>query len=288
MDYINSIIHQENKNGTNLGVWPLTSSVDWCESNYAISPYIAEFWNSISSIAMILIGEIGSRLNSCERTPLYIAFRLISLVGVGSFLFHATLTYYMQALDEVPMVWCALTLLRPLFEINYGRQGPWLTAMLTSVAITLSLLVTIVRGGAQFVAFQISFSFLEAFTIYLMTRIYNRMKSNHPAIKTLFRRGLTTYLFAILIWLTDLQFCEYLNGGERSLLPFNPQLHAAWHALASFGLYLLVVFTVYAWWAWKGENVKLEMGLSGLLPFVVKIHQNDQDQSANSKLVKTE
>ncbi|CAG8762351.1 12175_t:CDS:2, partial [Ambispora leptoticha] len=229
-------------------------SVDWCESNYAISPYIAD-------MAMILIGEVGAGLNSCERTPMYIAFRLISLVGIGSFMFHATLTYHMQALDEVPMFLCAITLLHPLLEINYGRQGPWLTTILTSIAITFSLLATIVRGSAQFVTFQISFGLLELSSIYLMTRIYNRMKSTHPAIKTLFRRGLGSYLIAILLWLTDLQLCKYLDGGEKSLLPFNPQLHSLWHALASLGLYLLVVFTVYAWWIWKEKNVKLEMGL---------------------------
>jgi dihydroceramidase len=29
---------------------PLTASVDWCEENFAMSPFVAEFWNTISSV----------------------------------------------------------------------------------------------------------------------------------------------------------------------------------------------------------------------------------------------
>jgi len=31
-----------------------TASIDWCEENYVVSYYIAEFWNTISNLAMIV------------------------------------------------------------------------------------------------------------------------------------------------------------------------------------------------------------------------------------------
>ena len=37
----------------------VTSSVDWCEKNYERTHYIAEFFNSISSFAMIVVGLYG-------------------------------------------------------------------------------------------------------------------------------------------------------------------------------------------------------------------------------------
>lgn len=50
---------------------------------------------------MIIFGEVGARINSCNSFRFRLAFRLISVVGLGSLLFHGTLTSQMQALDEV-------------------------------------------------------------------------------------------------------------------------------------------------------------------------------------------
>ncbi len=35
-----------------LGFWgPRTASVDWCEPNYVWSHYVAEWWNTITSVS---------------------------------------------------------------------------------------------------------------------------------------------------------------------------------------------------------------------------------------------
>uniref|UniRef100_A0A8B9VQ62 Alkaline ceramidase n=1 Tax=Anas zonorhyncha TaxID=75864 RepID=A0A8B9VQ62_9AVES len=37
------------------GYWgPPTSTLEWCEENYAVSYYIAEFWNTVSNLIFIL------------------------------------------------------------------------------------------------------------------------------------------------------------------------------------------------------------------------------------------
>lgn len=42
------------------GYWgPQTSTIEWCEENYAVSPYIAEFWNTISSLVMAYVAIAG-------------------------------------------------------------------------------------------------------------------------------------------------------------------------------------------------------------------------------------
>ena len=40
---------------------PLSSPVDWCEENYEVTPYVAEFWNSVSSFSMVVLSMVGPR-----------------------------------------------------------------------------------------------------------------------------------------------------------------------------------------------------------------------------------
>ncbi|CAG8554191.1 23723_t:CDS:2 [Gigaspora rosea] len=246
------------------GFWPITSSVDWCENNYVHSHYIAD-------IAMIILGEVGARINPCHSFRFKLAFRLISIVGAGSFLFHGTLTSQMQALDEVPMVWTAITLLDPLMEINFGRQGKWLHIAQVLCAIICTLAVTIAKGTLQFIFFHLSFGLLEIALLILMGRIYIKKKASHPAVKHLFEQGVKIYAMGVAVWLIDMHFCDYMNG---SFLPFNPQFHALWHILASTGLYFLVTLILYNWHYEKGTKCRIEYRYGGLVPVVVKDYKN--------------
>ena len=42
------------------GFWgAVESSIDWCERNYAVSYYVAEYYNTISNVALLLLGLWG-------------------------------------------------------------------------------------------------------------------------------------------------------------------------------------------------------------------------------------
>lgn len=78
------------------GYWgPRTASVDWCEPNYVWSPYVAEWWNTVSSLAIVASGLMG--VWNCLKYGYKMRFLYPSifmvLVGVGSLLFHGTLQY---------------------------------------------------------------------------------------------------------------------------------------------------------------------------------------------------
>src|SRR5437016_13308968 len=92
------------------------------------------------------------------------------------------------------------------------------------------------------------------------------MKLSHPSIKTLFEKAITFYVTGIIVWMIDLHFCHHINGKENSILPFNPQLHAVWHVLASFGSYLFVVLGLYNWLYVNGQKCKIEWRYGGLVP----------------------
>ena len=80
------------------------SSINWCESDYEITPYIAEFWNTISMIPCIILALKGL----CNKNSLLIiriGFFLSFITAIGSVTFHATLTNWGQTLDELSMLY---------------------------------------------------------------------------------------------------------------------------------------------------------------------------------------
>ncbi|KAG9293433.1 hypothetical protein G9A89_009157 [Geosiphon pyriformis] len=236
----------------------------------------------MSSIAIIIMGEVGLKINANHNPRLRLGFRLLTVVGIGSFLFHGTLTKEMQTLDEVPMLFSASILLHPLFEANYGLQGNWLLITQTVLFITTTAASTLTKGNLQAILFRCSFAILQISAVFLMIRLYLNQKNSRAAMKYLFKCGLFAYLFAFSLWITEQYACEYLNGGKDSFLPFNPQFHALWHILASFGAYYFGVFTIYAWMDSQGKKIQVEFFMKSI-PYVQAIDKNNNNKKFFSK-----
>jgi len=83
-----------------------TGTIDWCETNYSHSRYIAEFVNTLTNIPSISLGLYGLYHTRKNGIPLRygLCFLGLSMIGVGSFGFHASLKWEWQLMDELPMV----------------------------------------------------------------------------------------------------------------------------------------------------------------------------------------
>jgi dihydroceramidase len=224
------------------GFWgPPTSSVDWCEVNYQVTPWLAEFANTLSSLAMVAVGSWGlwAHRRGLERRFL-LAFAALACVGLGSVAFHASLRFGLQMLDELPMIYLALIIVYILLEDRaqprLGRWFPWLLGLYASL---LTLLSVSTRGKVQFYAFQLSFGSLELFALYRVYGLYRR--SGDAVLRRLYRRGMGAYALAIVCWFTDFRFCSALVAQVAALGLPNPQLHAVWHVLVSYGFYCLIL-----------------------------------------------
>jgi len=94
------------------GYWgPTTSNVDWCEENYLVTFFVAEFWNSLSSLAFVAVSIVGliiTRKYHSHEPSFYIGYLCTMMVGLGSFAFHGTLLRTTQVLDELPMCYLIL------------------------------------------------------------------------------------------------------------------------------------------------------------------------------------
>jgi len=107
-------VHQSRSKITpsGFGYWGKPSAnIDWCEDNYAVSPYIAEFFNALSSTSYLITSVIGAwfTLKYKLEQRFLVCFTSIFLMGIGSIAFHATLLRTTQILDEIPLIFSALT-----------------------------------------------------------------------------------------------------------------------------------------------------------------------------------
>ena len=146
-----------------VGVWGIpTASIDWCEQNYAVTPWVAEFWNTLSSLAMVAAGLLGLLTRRFGR-GVRLAFGLLVLVGLGSIAFHGTLRFELQMLDELPMLYLVTWLVWLLVENGPGpptrRSGSPRRSLGYVLLATAG--ATLNRGDAQFLAFHVSFGALE-------------------------------------------------------------------------------------------------------------------------------
>ncbi|KAJ2762456.1 hypothetical protein IWQ56_005038 [Coemansia nantahalensis] len=253
-----------------IGVWgDVTSSVDWCEPNYEWTPYIAEFFNSWSSMAMVVLGEACARMNPTGNAAFTLLGRSITVVGIGSWLFHATLKYPMQMLDELPMLWAISIACYITVTTQYHVNRERFKLLLTLWTAFVSVLTAGFSGKVQFVLFQASFNGASAVMLYLCWRAKLELaESQMEHAARLFFSGVRWYLAAGAVWLIDTNLCPYINGRDAaSVLPLNLQLHAWWHVMASLGLVYLVVMVMAHYCMLKSIPFKLRYIL-GVFPYI--------------------
>jgi dihydroceramidase len=253
---------------TATGFWgPTTSTVDWCETNYEHLHYVSELFNSASSLAMVFAGMIGIVLHRhvLERRFM-LAFAMLSVVGLGSTAFHATLLFHFQMMDELPMLWLALVMVFILVENQpQPRFGRWFPILLLCHAVLITSLTALSKGSLQFYLFHASFASLELFAL---GRVYFIHRRNQDAMaRRIYRLGMSSYALAIALWLTDLRACPTLNVTLPSLGIPNPQFHAWWHILVSCGFYALLMVIAHDRLRTLGQSPQVRF-IAGVIPIV--------------------
>lgn len=79
------------------------SSINWCELDYVYSEYIAEYWNTWTGL-FLCASSIYALIKNFGHKTLYYSNFLLFMVGIGTMMFHGTLIYIWQLLDEIPMM----------------------------------------------------------------------------------------------------------------------------------------------------------------------------------------
>ena len=239
-----AVKHFERRLDTTIGHWsPSTSSIDWCERNYVITPYLAEFWNCLSSFSMCILGGIlfiRGVYHKIEMRFLLSSLGFVS-VGLGSAYFHGTLTHLGQMADELPMVYSMIIWWFLLFRMNEFKSfnRPLFTIDLVVVfGILYSLLWTYVHSLQTFVLiFQAHMGLMVLGGIVKFVYLYRQPHHYTVQLKYLLIVYVGLLVSAFVCWLVDQQLCDRLN----TVRELNPQLHAWWHVLGAVHCHLGIV-----------------------------------------------
>jgi dihydroceramidase len=234
--------HFETKLDPTVGYWsPSTSSIDWCERNYVVTYYIAEFWNCLSSLTMCIVAGIlfiRGLYNRLERRYIYLSLSF-GIVGLGSAYFHGTLTHWGQMADELPMVYSMIIWWYILFHMNRSTMTrrskyDWTIVL----GVFYALFWTYIHNLQTFVIiFQGHFTLMVIGGIARLIYLYRQIcyRTNEIYYLILFYTSLL--LLASICWILDQYLCEQIN----IYFKFNPQLHAWWHVVCAIDSHMGIV-----------------------------------------------
>lgn len=240
------------------GLWAQTATIDWCEPNYELTYYVAEFWNTLSNLAFI-VPQLSQYIALSKHKSVELAYKRaflsLALVGIGSLCFHMTLARPMQMFDETSMILVSLHgfyLLWVIKKPNVNRNI--LAALLLAYGLVfLSLYVFLVD---QPIFHHTTFGLL----VYASIALGYQLKRIHgPYYK--FWTVLIVQHLGFAFWLIDKHYCELLTHFRNHYVPspLRPffQFHALWHLFMGLGAHIFIcgLIRLRAWTKYREEFI---------------------------------
>ncbi|KAK4038163.1 ceramidase [Parachaetomium inaequale] len=214
---------------SNNGAWsPPTSRANFCEEDYVISFYLAEFINALTNISYVYLALRAMYPPRPTRSLLRPKYDFMSLslltLGIGSFLFHATLRQTLEFVDEFSMLGLTWSMLQASLT---ARQTPKRARL-----ITVGLAVAYLSFSAFYIWSAKIIYQVFAFTGALFGVLFRGQYMFHlarPAFPEAKRRdwnwriwkALGICVFGYVLWTVDLEYCAELRAvRQRVGLPW--------------------------------------------------------------------
>ncbi|KUI66239.1 Alkaline ceramidase 3 [Cytospora mali] len=283
------------------GIWtPQTSTLNWCEEDYNITPYCAEFINTVTNLIFIYLGIMGIRdcLRYGHDNVFIVSYLGYMIVGLGSMAFHATLKYSMQLADELPMIYTTCIMAFATFSYSRSKRS--------SVLIGLSLaglatFITVYYHMSQNPVFhQVAYASLTCAVVfrgmYVMETVLRpalRERCETPAHADQIMRqmwsmtatGIAFFLVGFSIWILDNVFCSHLRVARNSiLLPWAVVLegHGWWHIFTGIGAYYFIIWRVWLTSCLDGNEREFMLQWPSTLTSVPKVVPRPGHSKQNS------
>lgn len=229
----------------NVGFWtPHTANVDWCEENYNMSYFVAEFVNTCTNVPVIL-ACIWALKNWCNRSSI-LTFSIIALIWVASssLLFHCTLKRIPQLMDQISM----LIFLIPLmffFERQFltRKQRDKLNFILFFFMLASVVFMVFIPSCGWI--FHVSFVSFLLIVVGGALQTFRRYSHDENMV-LLYKHGIWSAIVAGAFWVLDRGYC--------GVLPCNIHAHALWHLCIFYSAFQILQVVSYL----STENLTLQ------------------------------
>jgi dihydroceramidase len=232
------------------------SSINWCESDYTNSSFIAEYWNTLTGICLCISSLLSYKSNvKYDIHILYYSNFLLFIVGIGTILFHSTLIYIWQLLDEIPMMLIVIEYYRILTQkITLKKHISLFNAKKIYYLLPFIIISYYIHPKLQIVLFQgiLSLCIINllytCYSINIFLSKSNVMREDESMSRNLrpivvthaidltnelnynltfyHYKGLFILITSLIIWNIDNNYCQHYI-----------ELHAVWHVMTSIGMY---------------------------------------------------
>eukprot|EP00545_Synedropsis_sp_CCMP1620_P003366 CAMPEP_0119006206 /NCGR_PEP_ID=MMETSP1176-20130426/2169_1 /TAXON_ID=265551 /ORGANISM="Synedropsis recta cf, Strain CCMP1620" /LENGTH=261 /DNA_ID=CAMNT_0006958097 /DNA_START=66 /DNA_END=851 /DNA_ORIENTATION=+ len=223
-------------NGTPFYWGEMDTTTTFCEPKYAFSSYFAEFVNAWSSLIYVVVGIYivhkfpHSRWNR-------MAGIWLATIGIGSFLFHATMRYSMQLMDELPMVGFIWTVvMHKTMSTQHASIQKYATAIQVFISMQAVALVALYIYWDQYEIF------LHGFTIMVLNDavLGFLLKTTGPLRHGVLKRQVNMYGLCLIlvgkgVWELENQVCHAIPS---LIWP----MHTIWHFCSAASAYNTCIF----------------------------------------------
>lgn len=222
-----------------------TSSVDFCEENYFVSKYFAEFHNTWSSLIMIFPAIIGLiYANPTKEWRFTLMFLNLAFIFAGSILLHMSLEAIQQSLDEVPMLWLNNMLLYSLIELKSPRgktKYPYLAHFMIVFCAAETFMYYTFRN--LYFVFLATFIPLTVVVVMWTTKLALFNKNISPIARNLYIASTVSYsVIGSPLWILEMNLCRHFIPYFR--LAGGMTFHILWHIGAGLGAYFMIMFII--------------------------------------------
>lgn len=245
----------------------ITSTLNWCEEDYVLTQYCAELINSLTSLLFVVLAIRGMRSCIINRhdTVFFIALFGYLCVGLGSFLFHSTLWYSMQLVDELSMIYTTCLMVWASFSRGMSvGYSTFLGFVLFVFAVGMSVIYHYLQDPRFH---QNGYALLSAlFLFHSMYLQETKIRSvDARCVNRLWRLigwGINVFLSGFALWNIDNIFCDELRNWRRSVgLPWAvlAEGHGWWHLLTGLGAYYGLQYGIWLRYCLEGKQDEYEL-----------------------------